>query len=624
MIKDLMILHFKNIENKNKIQFNCGCFVGSSAEIDFSDFLQKVKEINNKKEDHHYCKQHNNIGKKYCKDCEIWLCDECIGIHSVFNKNHSLSNNESPLKKKCKYHVDNFNEYYCLNCNEEICSLCITKIGSHSDHKTIQFEKFNFFKENIKSHLRYKTYDECSKHLEDIKETNNNEYNMNIQKINDMTGNLINKIKNIQGNYIREISNKCEHFNKIIEIMKECYRYFYLMISNENPDFNSLNFLKQITEIIDIKTFYSNFNSISKAMKMIDNFSFNNIFSYDIKTNETPYQFSFNFEKIFKKMKKIRTSSVGAHSLTVQSKYNINQNKPNEIKYVKSIKTRIGTIYSIIKTNINEIAVACGNEILIIDDITKETNDSFSLFNSFPSLRGHIKNVLCLALLSENILASAGEDPFIKIWNIEKKECINTIKGKYKHIYSLLKYQDNILIAGIHNQIKIFDITKNEELATLIGHTKSICSIIKINEHALVSSSYDNLIKIWNLNNQFCEFTLFGHDSPVFCILMLKDGRLASGSGTNNKSIKIWNLKQKKCEFTLIGHKREVRDIKQISNMFILTASVDKTIKVWNIYKKICVQTLVSHYDGIYCLCLIDNNKFVSGGRDQDIILWKC
>jgi WD40 repeat protein len=305
-------------------------------------------------------------------------------------------------------------------------------------------------------------------------------------------------------------------------------------------------------------------------------------------------------------------------------KYSINQIKLNEIKYVKSIKTRIGTIYSIIKTNNNQVAAACGNEIIIIDDISQETNGSFSLFNSFPSLRGHKKNVLCLALLSENIMASGGEDSFIKIWNIEKRECINTIKGNYKRIDSLLRYQNNILIAGVHNLIKIIDITKKEELATLVGHTKSICSLIKINDKALVSSSYDNSIKIWNLNNQNCEFTLCGHDSPVFCILMLKDGRLASGSGAGNKSIKIWNLKQKKCEFTLTGHKREVRDMKQLSNDFILTASVDKTIKVWNIYKKVCVQTLVSHYDAVYCLCFVDNTKFVSGGRDQDIILWKC
>ena len=108
-----------------------------------------------------------------------------------------------------------------------------------------------------------------------------------------------------------------------------------------------------------------------------------------------------------------------------------------------------------------------------------------------------------------------------------------------------------------------------------------------------------------------------------FCILLLKDGRLESGSSSSNKSIKIWNLEKKNFEFALIGHKREVRDIKQISSNIIISASTDKSIKVWNLSKKSCVQTLISHKDIIFCLWIIDKNKFVSGGREEYKFIWK-
>ena len=104
---------------------------------------------------------------------------------------------------------------------------------------------------------------------------------------------------------------------------------------------------------------------------------------------------------------------------------------------------------------------------------------------------------------------------------------------------------------------------------------------------------------------------------------MLKDGRLISGSGSQNKSLKVWNLDKRICEFSLIGHKREVRDIKQLRNGLVVTASMDKTIKIWNIHKKICVQTLISHNDVIFSLCVIDKKRFASGGRDKDVIIWK-
>jgi WD40 repeat protein len=297
--------------------------------------------------------------------------------------------------------------------------------------------------------------------------------------------------------------------------------------------------------------------------------------------------------------------------------------KYKEIKYEKSIKAKKGTIYSITKINNDEIAVACGNEILIID-INKKTNESEFLFNEYPSLIGHTKNVLCLSLLSENKLVSGSEDKSPKIWDITDKKCINTISSDFQRIDSILPLQDNIIILGTHNIIKIINIETKEEISSLIGHQKSICSIIRINNVLIASSSYDNSINIYNIQTNEFKFSLLGHDSPVFCILLLRDGRLISGSGSWNKSLKIWNLDKRKCECTLIGHKREVRDIKQLNNGWIITASNDKTIKVWDIHKKICIQTLISHYDIIFSLCIIDKNKFVSGGRDQDIIIWKC
>ena len=91
-----------------------------------------------------------------------------------------------------------------------------------------------------------------------------------------------------------------------------------------------------------------------------------------------------------------------------------------------------------------------------------------------------------------------------------------------------------------------------------------------------------------------------GNINYLFVVLLLNDGRVASGSGSWDKSIKIWNIKEKYCEVTLFGHKREIRAMKQMKNGWLITASMDKTIKVWNLNKKVCLQTLVSHVDVIF------------------------
>ncbi len=68
--------------------------------------------------------------------------------------------------------------------------------------------------------------------------------------------------------------------------------------------------------------------------------------------------------------------------------------------------------------------------------------------------------------------------------------------------------------------------------------------------------------------------------------------KLISGAGSYDKSIKIWNLKEKNCEFTLLGHKREVRCLNELKNGFLINGSMDKSIRIWNVNKKIFIQVL--------------------------------
>ena len=623
LIKDLLLLQFKNLENKENVQFNCICLIGSSPQYPYQDFIEIIKKINESKQLRHQCNQHKNDAIKYCKDCELWLCDECLTIHEVFNKSHTLSEKGVPLRFKCKLHNNEFTQFYCLQCNEEICPFCLTKIGKHSEHRTIKFEKLEKLGEEIINKLKYKNYEDCVKNLDNIREKNINEKNKQIENFQIQIQNLIEKIKSIEDNYIKQINEKIEYLNHVIDVMKESYKYFYLMLSKEKKEYKDLTFLREIAEINNIKSFYSNYDDISKAYKLIDKFGLDNklYYTYGIKMDTTPFQFSAKFEKVFyKKFKMNKSNEENKKEIRIKSKYNLqNMNYP-EIKYDKNINTKEGNIYSICKTNKDEIAVACGNDIYIISDLS---SDIYKSIDKYPCLKSHTKNIICMTVLPENKLASAGEDTFIKIWNLYNKKLFSSISKNYKRIDSLLSYKNNCLLVGAYNIIKIINYETKEELVSLMGHDKSICCIREIYPDILATSSYDNTIKVWDLNYKVCEYTLYGHDSPVFCILLLKDGRLISGSGSQNKSLKVWNLDKRICEFSLIGHKREVRDIKQLRNGLVVTASMDKTIKIWNIHKKICVQTLISHNDVIFSLCVIDKKRFASGGRDKDVIIWK-
>jgi WD40 repeat protein len=80
---------------------------------------------------------------------------------------------------------------------------------------------------------------------------------------------------------------------------------------------------------------------------------------------------------------------------------------------------------------------------------------------------------------------------------------------------------------------------------TLQGHTYYINSIIQLEDGRLCSCSYDNTIKLWNIDCGQCVLTINGHTSFVYCVIQLIDGRLCSGS--RDKTINIWSKDSGAC-----------------------------------------------------------------------------
>ena len=601
LIKDLTLSQFKTCENKNNITFRCVCNIGTTS-FPFEEFQKILKKINTPPPPRK-CREHDTEGTKYCRDCELWLCEKCLEIHKVFNKIHSLENKELPLKEICETHSE-YTQYYCMQCREEICSFCVANGGKHKEHKYIPFEKFKNYIQEIKDKLKYKTLEECEKNLEEIRNKKTKEKENKINNFVNQIDELIKLINIVKDFYVKDIEKKMESFNKVIDLMKESYKYFYNLLNNEKQDFYTIDYLKQIVEIIDVKTAYSNFDELIDASNLISKFKLKNPFLYEINTTEMPSAYTidtYTFDKLRR---------------NVISKFDRLNMK--QFKYEKKINIIINSISHIIKINDNNgIAIAAGNDILIIEDLNNYDPDDPEVMS------GHTKIITSIILLTENKLVSGSEDKTIKIWDIKNRQCLSTITGNYESIHSLLKLNDNTIAAGSHDTIRVFNTDNKKELYSLIGHEKSICTLIKLNDDKIISGSYDNLIKIWDLKDKICDYSLYGHDTTVFVVLLLQDGRLASGSGSRDKALKIWDLENKRCDCTLVGHKREIKCMVQLNNGWLVTGSVDKTIKIWNIKKKCCLQTLVSHFEAVNSLCILDKDRFISGGKDQDIIFWK-
>jgi WD40 repeat protein len=95
-------------------------------------------------------------------------------------------------------------------------------------------------------------------------------------------------------------------------------------------------------------------------------------------------------------------------------------------------------------------------------------------------------------------------------------------------------------------------------IRTLVGHSDSVSDVaMSADGRIAVSASWDNTLKVWDLESGSELHTLFGHSDRVVGVGVSADGRTAV-SGSWDKTLKVWDLTTAKEVRTLAGHANRV------------------------------------------------------------------
>ncbi|XP_044493723.1 protein SUPPRESSOR OF PHYA-105 1-like [Mangifera indica] len=147
--------------------------------------------------------------------------------------------------------------------------------------------------------------------------------------------------------------------------------------------------------------------------------------------------------------------------------------------------------------------------------------------------------------LAPTSFASGSDDCSVKLWNINEKNSVGTIRNPANVCcVQFSSFFPHLLVFGSADyKLHCYDIRNTRvPWCTLAGHEKAVSYVKFLDSETLVSASTDNTLKLWDLRKSSpsglsvdaCSLTFSGHTNEKnFVGLSVLDGYIACGSETN-------------------------------------------------------------------------------------------
>lgn len=286
-----------------------------------------------------------------------------------------------------------------------------------------------------------------------------------------------------------------------------------------------------------------------------------------------------------------------------------------EYSVAEPAKQRILYSSSIHPISVNKIAVspdekslfvACGDGSLRILDISKlESLDDASLLSlSLQSKNQHSRAVNDIAIARDGkYMLSASSDNLLKIWDIENKNEIRTIRGHTNAVKAAKwlpkvqtsetqvqnpdkrgQHEEHVISSSGMGQLRVWDAGTGHSRLILKAHTSGVNDLaIEGKSRILITASSDKSLKVWNINDLFEPSPFIGHKEAVTSVKISPDGRLVvsvSGDGI----VRVWNIAEPKKLTEWLAHDDQISDIALTADgKKLLTSSWDKRLRLWDV-----------------------------------------
>ena len=222
---------------------------------------------------------------------------------------------------------------------------------------------------------------------------------------------------------------------------------------------------------------------------------------------------------------------------------------------------------------------------------------------------------------NQAILASAGDDHTVRLWDVPTGRLLRQLHGHHQRIDALAFSPDGKQLASgsCDRTLRLWDIVTGHCLGTLKGHGNWILAVaFDPSGERLASCGSDHAIKLWQLKDGSHQ-TLNGHVNRVCALAFSPDGQTLI-SGGNDHAVKFWQVASGQCYRTLKGHASRVHGVSFSPNgQLLASAHSDQTIRLWQVATGRCHQVLRGHTNWVWCIAFSPDGQVLASGSDDQL-----
>ena len=229
-----------------------------------------------------------------------------------------------------------------------------------------------------------------------------------------------------------------------------------------------------------------------------------------------------------------------------------------------------GRINCVIKLSNNEIVTAGQDKTIKVWKIDQK--------NSLETLDGHKSMIWCINEIKGDKLISGSSDNRAIIWNLNEKK-LDFVLYKDKEISAVIQLKTGKVLLCSADKLILFDLDSKKQL-TNYEIKPGIWSIIELSDGTVAAGYGNGDIGILTIGDEIKEKLLLkGHKKTVNSIIELDNHKIVSSSDENNMI--LWDLEDPEGKYFIKGHTNNINCLTHLYGNRFASVSLDKTLKIW-------------------------------------------